>query len=564
MTSRKLAWLSILLLGVAPAWLRGLRSAPQSGSPSETEKCVIEGVVTQLPTDAPLKGAEVVLTVESRYTPLYRAETDATGRFSLSDIEPGKYEIWSRKTAYESPVRQCDSEKLQDGDELTLISGQKLSGLKFQLLSPSVITGTVFDQSGDPVTGASVEAVRFHSYRGEVRLASSTLDARTDDRGQFRLFHLKSGRYFLRVQDAFDFRQRFEGREDQTTKEIKGFLPIYYPDTTDISQATVLEINPGEELRGIDFTVHPSRVLRIRGRAVNGLTGRWINDGSAAIESLPPAIHENRATGYSLAEGDKQFTIDDLVPGRYIVSVVGWVPPERERWGGWQEVELTDSSLDDLRIKAFPGHDIVGRVQGVGGKKLDSSDLQVILEPRDDLAYGHAFANAKTDGSFLLLGVEQGTYDISVAGLPEAYYLKSARFGNVESIEDGLRIVGEPPTVPLVLEASPAGGQIDGIVEVKNGKSACNATVVLIPDASRRSVERYYQEVEVDHLGHFALRGIAPGAYKLFAFDDAEEVGYRNPEFLQAYENQGQPVEIGEGDQRTISLKLIPAGNKKP
>jgi hypothetical protein len=564
MRARPVGWLVILLLGIAPAKLRGLRSARQTGSPSEAEKCAIQGAVTQLPTRAPLKGAEVVLTAGSRYRPLYRTETDATGQFSLSEIEPGKYKIWIWKTGYRSPGRRCDSELVQGGDELTLISGQKLAGLKFQLLAPSVITGTVFDPSGDPVTDATVQAVRFHSYSGKVKLVSPTRGARTDDRGQFRLFHLTQGRYFLRVENAFEFRNRFEGHEDQTAKVVKGFLPIYYPNTTDLSQATLFDVHPGEELRGVDFTVHPATVLRIRGYAVNGLTGERISDATVAAEALPPAIQENRGGSVTLDQVDHVFIINDLVPGRYIVSIDGFVQPDRKRWGGWEEIDLTDSSLDDVQIKAFPGYDIIGRIQGVGGKKLDAHELQIILEPRGDLAYGHAFANARADGSFLLLDVKQDTYDIEVAGLPEGYYLKSARFGNVDAIEDGLRIVGESPSLPLVLEASPAAGEVDGIVQMANGKSACNGTVVLVPDANRRSVERYYQEAEVDHVGHFVLRGIAPGAYKLFAFDDAEEVGYRNPESLQPYENQGQPTEIGEGEHRTISLKLIPTGNKKP
>jgi hypothetical protein len=552
--------LIILLLGITDARLRGLQSGPQTGSPSETAKCVIQGVVTEVPTGAPSKGAEVVLTAENRYSrSLYRSETDATGQFSLSDIEPGKYQIWIRKTAYESPRRQCDSDKVQEGDELTLVSGQKLSGLKFQLLSPAVITGAVFDPSGDPLTGAEVQAVRFYSYDGDLKLSSATRGT-TDDRGQFRLFHLAPGWYFLRIEDAFDFRNRFVGHEDPTAKGMKGFLPIYYPDTTDLREATLFQIEPGEELRGVDFTIHPAQVLRIRGHAVNGLTGERINDGTVAAGVLPPAIPENRGASISLDQEGQQFTIDDLVPGRYIVSVDAFVLPDRKRWGGWQEIDLTDSSLDDILIKAFPGHDLVGHVQAIGGKKLDSTGLQVILEPRGDLAYGYTFANAKTDGSFLLFDVKQDTYEINVAGLPEGYYLKSARFGNIEVLEDGLRIVGDSSTLPLVLEASPAGGQVDGTVQMANGKSACNATVVLIPDANRRAVQRYYQETEVDRFGRFAVRGIAPGAYKLFAFDDVHEVGYRDSASLQAYENQGQSAQIGEGDHRTIELKLIPTG----
>ena len=152
MRIRQTAWLLVLLVGIAPARQGGLQPAPQTALQSEDEKCVIQGMVTKLPMGDPLKGAEVVLTPEGRFRSLYRVDTDAAGQFSLSDIDPGKYQIWVRKDGYESPGRQCSSETIQDGDDLTIVSGQKLLGLKFQLLAPAVVTGTAFDPSGDPFT----------------------------------------------------------------------------------------------------------------------------------------------------------------------------------------------------------------------------------------------------------------------------------------------------------------------------------------------------------------------------------------------------------------------------
>ncbi len=555
--------LLILLLGAAPARQGGLPFSPQNASDSEHEKCVIQGAITQLPTGDPLKNADVVLTAQEGYRSLYRAETDAAGRFSLSDIEPGKYQIWVRKTAYESPDRQCNSDKIQAGDALTLVSGQKLAGLKFQLLAPAVVTGTVFDPSGDPVTGARIEAVGIYSIRGE-RRTSARGTATTDDRGQFRIFHLAPGRFFLRVKDAFHFRERFEETEDQTAKAVKGFLPIYYPDTTDMSEATLLELNPGEELAGVDFTIRSAQVLRVRGRAINGFTGERINDAFVAVTPLSPAARENGAASTSLDEVNHRFTIENLVPGRYIVSVDAWVLPDRKRWGGSQEIDLTESGLDDIQVKLFPGHDLVGRVQAIVGKNLDFPELQVILESRSDLAFGTAFTHVKADGSFFLLDVQQAIYDIDIGGLPEGYYLKSARLGTVDATEIGLRIGEELPTMPLILEVSSAVGQVDGAVELTNGKSACTATVVLIPNGNRRSIQRYFQTTEVDRFGRFVLHGIAPGAYKLFAFDDGNEVAYRDPGSLQLYEKQGQAVQIDEGDRRTVVLKLTATRSKYP
>jgi len=567
MQTRRTTLLLILLVGITPAQRGGIRPASQATSPSDHEKCVIQGTVTKLPTGEPLKGAEVFLAPEGGDRSGGRFETDAAGQFTLSDIEPGKYQIEVRKDGYESPSRQCDSDKIQNGDDLTLISGQKLSGLKFQLLSPAVVTGTVFDPSGEPLTGAEVQAVSLYTYKGARTVSSASRSAMTDDRGQFRIFHVPPGRYFLRLKDdAYYFYRRSEAADNKTAKGGNGYLPIYYPDTTDMSRATLLELKPGEELSGIDFTIHPAQVLRISGRATNGLTGERINFGTVAVDQLPPAVRENGGQSITIDENklDRKFEINDLVPGRYILSVDAWVLPDRKRWGGWQEIELTDSNVDDIQVKVFPGRDLVGRVRALVDKKLDFSDLQVALKPRGDSNYGFTFTNVGADGAFTLVDVKQDIYEISLAGLPSDYYLKSARLGTIDAMEDGLRIGTDPPASPLVLEVSSAGGQIDGTVHMGNGKAACTAMVVLIPEENYRSIERLYQTTEVDRLGHFILRGIAPGAYRVFAFDDLGEVEYRDSGSIALYEHQGQSATINEGDHRTISLNLIATGNKNP
>jgi Carboxypeptidase regulatory-like domain len=550
-----------LLAGWRTAWLSTLLAAPQL----DTDKCTVEGIVTSIPTGAPLKGARIVLYSTEKRERLYHAETDATGQFSISAVEPGKYAILVEKKAYEKPERDCNSNAVQIGDDVTLVSGQKLSALKFQLLAPAVIAGAVYDSGGDPVAGAYVEALGIQSSEGEERIAPLAR-AETDDRGQFRIFNLKHGQYFLRISDPFYFMQQLEDDEDEaetkTEKQLKGFLPIYFPDTTELSQATFFDVKPGDVLAGIDFTIHAAQVLRIGGRVVNGLTGEPIDDVPVGASLLSPGPSEG--SGTPVTSGDSNFRIDDLAPGRYLLIGGAQVMPDRQYWAGWQEIELTNSSVDDVLLKIFPGHDLPGRVQLVGQTKINFQALQVVLERHVDTHRVPIFTNVKADGTFLLLNVMQDTYDIQINGLPEDYYMKSAHWGSVEALDDGLRIGGEPPTAPLILEVSPAAAQAEGVVQAPNGKPACNATVVLIPDTPRRSIHRYYQSTDVDRSGHYTLKGIPPGSYKLFGFDHADEVGYLDPASLQPYENSGQPVHFDEGDRRTVQLKLIPTTKNNP
>ena len=83
--------------------------------------------------------------------------------------------------------------------------------------------------------------------------------------------------------------------------------------------------------------------------------------------------------------------------------------------------------------------------------------------------------------------------------------------------------------------------------------------MVLVPDPKRRDRPELFQRTSSDTSGHFSLKGISPGEYKLFAWEDVESDAYQDPEFLQPFENQGESVTIREGSHEDRRLKLIPA-----
>jgi hypothetical protein len=49
----------------------------------------------------------------------------------------------------------------------------------------------------------------------------------------------------------------------------------------------------------------------------------------------------------------------------------------------------------------------------------------------------------------------------------------------------------------------------------------------------------------------------------VLAFEDLED-DYHEPDFLKSYEGRGQSVEIKEGEQKTVQLKIIPSTDDQP
>jgi hypothetical protein len=100
------------------------------------------------------------------------------------------------------------------------------------------------------------------------------------------------------------------------------------------------------------------------------------------------------------------------------------------------------------------------------------------------------------------------------------------------------------------------GGQLEGVVTNDKAEPCDSVTVALIPPGAHRS-RPFYKFPTTDTSGKFTINGIAPGTYKLLAWDkvDNNAVMY-DPDFLRSYESAAQTVEVLPGDKKSIDLKL--------
>jgi hypothetical protein len=142
----------------------------------------------------------------------------------------------------------------------------------------------------------------------------------------------------------------------------------------------------------------------------------------------------------------------------------------------------------------------------------------------------------------------------------ENYYIKSVRMGDADGLEAGLDLThGGTGTLEILL--SPNGGQVDGSV-VDSKQTATSAAVVLAPEGRRREQKSFFKMANTDAQGHFTIKGIAPGDYKLFAWAQLDDPDNQDPEFLKPYENQGEAVTIRENSRESVQLKLIEPDTK--
>jgi hypothetical protein len=130
--------------------------------------------------------------------------------------------------------------------------------------------------------------------------------------------------------------------------------------------------------------------------------------------------------------------------------------------------------------------------------------------------------------------------------------------GDADVIDSGLDITSGAPPGEMTIVIAMAAGQITGTVQNEKLEPAAGATVVLIPEGKRRESDRWYQTTSTDQYGNYTLKNVAPGEYRVFAFDTVEYQAYMDPEWLKPFESKGEKVSIEENAKPSVQLKLIP------
>jgi hypothetical protein len=220
------------------------------------------------------------------------------------------------------------------------------------------------------------------------------------------------------------------------------------------------------------------------------------------------------------------------------------------------------ADLEGIELHLQPPMDIAGQIRIEGKTSGKLSQVNVLLESGGHGAWGEG-SGAKEDGSFALPGLEPGVYQVS-AQAPEDLYLKAVRWSDRDVMQSGLDLTGGAAESRLVVVMSANGGQIDGVVEDDQSAPVAVAMVTLVPAGAAAS-KSLFKTAMTSPAGHFHMQGIAPGSYKLFAWEDADpnQVMY-DPDFLKPFDSQAQSVEIAEGSRKSVQLTLIKQAAEKP
>jgi hypothetical protein len=263
------------------------------------------------------------------------------------------------------------------------------------------------------------------------------------------------------------------------------------------------------------------------------------------------------------------FEIGNVPPGSYAVFL-----------GAGQElmrtdpvIEVDDADVEGVRVTPLANGNIRGRFRMETDRIIDWTQFYVALVPAHwrPIASGTwggrrysmlpdeipPRANVRSNGSFELKEVPAGSYRLSVTDGDEAlpdYFVKAVNIGGQDVIESGFTTAGQQ-SLDVVVSAK--GAAIDGVVLDDKDQPSGDVNVIVFPDEKRRGRSDLYHLVSTDAKGHFHLRGLSPGEYRIFALDEdvnGDEIS--DPDFVGSHEGLGRSITAVEGETESIVLKL--------
>lgn len=479
----------------------------QAPKPANSD-CAIDGSVVNALTGEPIVRARVTLQGPNPVS----ATTDAAGKWTLTGVPCAPLQLAATRPGF-LPYFTVNN-------MATFGSGSPAHDVKIEMTPQSVFVGKVIDDQGDPVTGAAVAALKAGVMNGKITFQPIG-QAVTNDLGEYRIPQAPRGKYILCASE--NGYNRFDGRS---------IAPSCYPGSVEAGSAGAMDVDSGREMK-VDFTLTPAPVLHVRG-AISGFANVGVTLVARGANPVPDAI------GIGLRDGKFDFLVH---AGSYMLKAD--VFDSGKHLFARVPVEVGSSDVDNLSVSMETGFAIQGSVRIAGQTQQPGGipRLNLALRSTDpSFAPGPAKWDAES-GAFSVAEVMPGTYRLDVFP-PAGFYVKSATFAGADILNTDFTVA--PGAGPMEIVLADDGGAIEGDIVDGDGKPVEGGVIALRNGAA----------TTVQSTGHFKLQNLAPGDYKVYAWDKPAEVAYAEDDWMRLYAGPAADVTVSAAQTSQVKLTL--------
>ncbi|HKF20981.1 MAG TPA: carboxypeptidase-like regulatory domain-containing protein [Candidatus Angelobacter sp.] len=497
--------------------------------------------------------------------------TGSEGEFSFSfdDLPTGMTSVVQlTKPGYFAPGAKA---RFPSPGSTSVALGPDTGKVVLKLAPEAVITGRVTGPDDEPLEGASVQVLAYMSVNddGPPRLLP-VRGARSDEDGNFRIAGLSAGRYYVTVRSASINRNLLGA---QTAETNQAYPPlVYYPGTQELSAAALVDLAPGQRLE-VPFSLSLLPAYKVSGTVI--AVGEWKRVN-------PPMILDGAgqtlfaANTFDSKTGAFEFRV--MPAGNYSVRLSGTDPQDRSRF--FDHKIAISKPVSGLKLVLKPGLDIpvviradftnprqemhghcTSSLPSGGVQQSDCSDypkaqVELIAADATGLRFTTDYGPLKDSQVFGIHEVAPGKYLVR-ARATFGGYVQSVRSGSVDLLQESLAVAEGGTVMPIEVVLRDDSATLK--VAVRTEKPGGSGAIVLYADGAPLLPPTRWGTASVGSYSY--LGGLAPGSYKVFAFDSLDGIDFARPDSLAKYASHAASVTLSPNHESSVIVDVIHTGD---
>jgi len=485
--------------------------------------------------------------------------TNPEGEFRFEGLPGAEVMPIARKPGFFNAQERASQNGRGWGGDRAIKLGPDTPAVILKLLPEGVISGIVTGSEGEPVEGVQLQLHYQQIMNGRKQWTVRGGTGNNED-GEFRIANLMPGTYYLSAQPPA--RRVVRGARPRQAGE--GYAPMFYSGAADLASAAPIVVQAGGRAE-VSLTLRTEPVFRVSGTVEGYMPGQWVNvqfrnrsgedmpipanfdptTGSFEASTMPPGSYTIRAftqdTGHRLISPELPLQVRSDISNVHLVLQPSSPIPVVVR----QEF-----------VKAREGANAYGGQAVVGGKVVRPQFVSVHLFSLDRK---HSEVYSRYEGppdSFplVLADAEPGKYRVEIT--PNGpWYVASAQFGGTDLASENMVIYpGASQPLEVVVRDDPAS--LD--VTVQSDDPDAQAVLLIVPDRRLSPVQQ--QNFRAGGVARF--NGLAPGDYRIYAFDQVGGLEYMNPEVMRDYFPRSARITLHANDNASVHLELIRRGEE--
>ncbi|MCR4375055.1 MAG: carboxypeptidase-like regulatory domain-containing protein, partial [Acidobacteria bacterium] len=502
------------------------------------------------------------------------AVTDREGRFRFDGVPTGRYLVRAIKVDWVPAYYGSPRPGRPPGVRVAIERGAKAE-IEIPITPGSVIAGRVVDPQGRPMARQFPWLLESRMV-GDRRMISRTrfpysigsFERSTNDLGEFRLFGLPPGTYYLALSPSMpagtrlttDAEVRWALQPPGADRDgppsagpIAGYARLYYPGTPDPDAAVAITVGPGQVREGLEFRLEYSPVGRIEG-VVHRADGAPATGVRVNLEAREPRVNLEGSVRTATVDAQGRFVFNSVPADDHRVSAYASSGPAAVR-DLWAQTTVVTSGADvtGVMLTLAPAAQLSGRVSFAASTRTPPADLSVVRltavgvrAMAQAMAGGGSFTSrfdgqVAADGTFQIKGLPPDRYLINASwpGMRTdagGWWLTGVRVGERNLGDEPVQVEANEAVDDVVVEFRDRMGAIEGALSDAAGRPAPGYVVMAFPvdrahwtTSSRRMVPAVRPATD----GRFTISGLPGGDYYLAVVTEVDPDEAADGRFLE-------------------------------